>query len=706
MFGKYKVIVTSIALMMAFVVGGLSLNVYLVDALGKTSDARTLAESAQARATAAVNELQALPQRGEVPTLAVRQHLASVDQLLAGYTVPQTANAEKANADQAWQRYRTDLAAVDADPSALAAAIPAAQAKAGDFSRSLEALSAKLLAHFNREARKFKLLQVAVIALAVVFFGVFVFYLLKTLRSEEEGLAQARRETEQILATVSEGLFLLDKDGVIGSEVSTALIEIFRREDFEDVAFRDLLQSIVPEKTLNVAMDFVDLLWSDRVNENLVKDLNPLNEVEVNFQDGGGAYETRYLAFDFNQVKLDGQLSHILVTVTDITDRILLARELEESQAQSQAQLDLLLSILHVDPKSLREFLHDSDAAMERVNATLKKPARDVSAFRQKLNDIFREVHRVKGEAATLGLTTIEVKAHDFEDDLGQLRERETLNGNDFLPLAIKLDDLLSHLASVRDLISRLSAIQVSHEQETGVFKAVLQDEEKPPTPSAAGPLSNEDTSPLSAFYDATSRIKAKQAKQKKAMRSDLTDRLQTLAATVSDDTEKLVELRPNGLDVLPSEYASTIKDIAVQLVRNAITHGIESPEEREKADKTDVGTVKVSFGTRPDGQYELRCEDDGRGISAENIKISAVNKGLITAEQAADMEDRRAYALLFEPGFSTAESVGKHAGRGVGMDVIKDLAAKLNGRIGLKTTEGKGSMIRVLLPRLDEMAA
>ena len=197
------------------------------------------------------------------------------------------------------------------------------------------------------------------------------------------------------------------------------------------------------------------MLWSERTRENLVKSINPLQEVEVSFESGAGSQETRWLEFDFHRVKNQGKLVHLLVSVNDVTQRVRLARELAESREKAQSQVDTLLGVLHVNPQQLRSFLSDSDAAMKMVNAMLREPAREESAFRRKLDSIFRQIHAIKGEAAALGLGTVESRAHEFEDALKDLRERQSLSGGDFLPLVVKLDDLFTHLSSISDTWSR-----------------------------------------------------------------------------------------------------------------------------------------------------------------------------------------------------------------------------------------------------------
>ena len=178
-------------------------------------------------------------------------------------------------------------------------------------------------------------------------------------------------------------MFLLDEQLLIGASYSGALESLFQRTDFAGLHFEELLKGVVSEKTLATALKFVGVLWSERTKENLVKSINPLGEVEVNFDNGNGKVSTRYLQFDFHRVRVDGKITHVLVAVSDVSARVDLARELQSSQTQAQAQVDTLLGILHVDPTQLAAFLNDSNAAMKMINAVLREPAREESAFRK-----------------------------------------------------------------------------------------------------------------------------------------------------------------------------------------------------------------------------------------------------------------------------------------------------------------------------------
>jgi two-component system, chemotaxis family, sensor kinase CheA len=486
---------------------------------------------------------------------------------------------------------------------------------------------------------------------------------------QEASLREARQQTADILRTVKDGLFLLDEKLVIGASYSGALESLFQRNDFAGLPFEKLLKNIVSERTLSTALKFVGVLWSERTKENLVKTINPLGEVEVNFDTGLGKVATRYLQFEFHRVRVDGKITHVLVSVSDVSARVDLARELQSSQTQAQAQVDTLLGILHVDPAQLASFLNDSNAAMKMINAVLREPAREESAFRKKLDTLFRQVHSVKGEAAALGLSSIESRAHSFEDDLKSLREKSDLSGNDFLPLVIKLDDLLTHLQSVGDLVSRLARLHVAA--------------------TTSGPESHTETAVIERSGSA---IVAKAD-------SSVTSMLQQLAARVASENNKEAALQCMGFDTVPDEYRRIVKDIAVQAVRNSIVHGIESTTDRIGAGKPTQGQLKLIFQELGDAGYKLIAEDDGQGLSTEKIKHAALKKGFITPEKAATLDAKQVFSLLFQPGFSTVETATKDAGRGVGMNLMAGLMQQIGGKVSVATVPGKFTRLTMSMP-------
>lgn len=506
-------------------------------------------------------------------------------------------------------------------------------------------------------------LMIAGVAFAVLLIGLLAYFQWR--KTREEGLArEARQQTQEILGTVKEGLFLLDSDLRIGKAYSAALSTLFRRDHFDGLAFEDLLRGLVTDATLSTATKYVKLLWGERANENLIRSINPLAEVEVTIDQGPSGRDTRYLEFAFHRVRRDGNLRQILVSVSDVTSRVLLGRELKDSQDSASTQLDMLLGILHVEPDQLAAFLSNSHAALRMVNSVLKVPAKSDAEFRDKLDVVFREIHKVKGEASALGLGSFEGRAHAFEDLLQGLRDRPSLSGNDFLPLVVRLDDLFGHLKSIQDLIGRLDGL-----------RAAAQLTATPPVPVG---------SELRAVASAPAA-------------SDLAGMLDALAQRVAAQCGKKVRLVAHGLEHVPDQYRQAIREVAIQLVRNSVVHGIEEIEVRRGLGKDETGELRLEF--RRQGQAcELDFRDDGAGIVAERVREAAVRRGLLGEEQARALDQTGTLGLIFKAGFSTRDGADRDSGRGVGLDIVRKTVRDLGGKVAVSTTPGRFTRFRLLL--------
>jgi two-component system chemotaxis sensor kinase CheA len=185
--------------------------------------------------------------------------------------------------------------------------------------------------------------------------------------------------------------------------------------------------------------------------------------------------------------------------------------------------------------------------------------------------------------------------------------------------------------------------------------------------------------------------------------------RMQPLAQTfnrfprvVRDLSAKLgkqVDLQIHGKDVeVDKTIVEAIGDPLIHLIRNSLDHGIETPEVRTRNGKRATGTISLEASHQA-GSVKLIVRDDGAGIDAEKLKAKAVAKGIMTAEQAADLSERDAIELVFHPGFSTAEKVTDVSGRGVGMDVVKSNITRLGGTVEISTRIGRGTEVHVKLP-------
>lgn len=161
----------------------------------------------------------------------------------------------------------------------------------------------------------------------------------------------------------------------------------------------------------------------------------------------------------------------------------------------------------------------------------------------------------------------------------------------------------------------------------------------------------------------------------------------------------KEVQLEVEGREVeLDKTLIEGLSDPLTHMVRNAIDHGVEMPDERVRRGKKAVGTVRLR-ACHEAGQVVIEVGDDGKGIDPARIAASALRKGLISAERLRGMSDKDKAALIFLPGLSTAEQVSDVSGRGVGMDVVKTNLDRLGGKVEIQTEPGRGSLFRIKLP-------
>lgn len=171
------------------------------------------------------------------------------------------------------------------------------------------------------------------------------------------------------------------------------------------------------------------------------------------------------------------------------------------------------------------------------------------------------------------------------------------------------------------------------------------------------------------------------------------------LVRDLAKEKQKEVRLVISGEETeLDRSVIEAIGDPLVHLLRNAIDHGIEAPDVRSAAGKPREGTVHLS-AYQEGNQIAIEIADDGSGIDPEKIRKKAVEKGLVSAEEAASLSPRDAVNLIFKPGFSTAEKVTDVSGRGVGMDVVNSNISKLNGSVEINTEVGEGSTFIIKLP-------
>jgi signal transduction histidine kinase len=509
-------------------------------------------------------------------------------------------------------------------------------------------------------------------------------------REQQELTVASNRLTDAILKSTAQGIFLLDTKDRVQPQVSASLATLFRRQDFTNLSFEKLIAPLVTAKTLSAARTFVTRLL-DPAGSSAIENINPLMDVEVRLANPDGSVDSAHYSFEFQAVDFPREPRAWLVRVTDITARVQQNRELEDLRTHIRTQGEILRSVLSAGGARFGAFLQRTDASMKSINGVLKKPAREADAFRSKLEETLHEVDRVRRDAAGLKLTGLEGAARLLEDALQDLRTRGALSGSDFLPLAVKLDQLYGQFALLRSLTTQAGPVveadaSAPEERITENGTQIIE------APKFLAAMSQNPATPITSAPPKAHRM---------AQAGSLDSTLAALTELVAHEHDKKVVLECAGLDLVPARYQATIKNVAIQLIRNAVMHGVESPAVREAAGKPPHGTLHLEFKTMADESFELHFQDDGCGLDPDKVRATAITRGLLTEDAATRLRDRQAIKLIFKSGYTTLEATPGEPPHGTGMSLVRRYVHDTGGKIALASLLGHETRFKVTLPPL-----
>ena len=539
------------------------------------------------------------------------------------------------------------------DPTADAALVDAAllslQNNNARFTEITNFLLADKRAKLEQLSAQLKNVEVFGIVGAVLYLALFLSYFIRKLLTADKLADEAKKETTEIMDTVTTGLFLVDKNLTIGSQYSKQLETLIGQKGVGGKNLLDVLASFINTSDLNTANDFIGQLYNARTKERLIASLNPLIRQKVNIDE-----KERFLDFNFRRVYHGKDITRVLVNVEDVTDAVLLEQKMEQEREQNDVQLEMLSTILQADRDSLNDFIANTNRHIQSINTVLKSQGEDKVSLQEKVDAIYREVHSMKGESSALKLSGFTNMAENFETNLNRLKQMPKLSGENFLGLAVQLEELIRLNHTIEDLLAKIGSNA----------PIVLKGSEAAPTPRSNN------------------------------------SRYAMFVADIAKRNHKEAAFTYSGVESTGSDTVDgVIGEIAIQLLRNAVVHGIETPDVRNKRGKLPVGHVHMSLKDQGD-KFLLTFEDDGNGIDYDAIAQKAVNMGKYTIDEVAKLDKRSLVALLFSPGFSTAGNSNEDAGRGVGLDIIKDRVVSLKGTVNVASRPQGYTRFSFTLPK------
>lgn len=455
-------------------------------------------------------------------------------------------------------------------------------------------------------------------------------------------------QMKQILATVREGLLLIDRDHRIGLEYAVSAEAILEVPGLAGRKLPEVLAArLGPERT-QLAAEYLDMLFDPRVIESLITKINPLLRVEARFGKG----RRKILAFRFVRGLEGGAIRHVLVRIEDLTREEELAREVEAHRQRGEQHLELAMALVQADPEAVVGLLDGMAPQLRRAEAFL---APSLAAAPTDFDALLRDLHGAKGEASLLGFAPLAREVHQLEDALAGIRRGEPVPDAARSTAAARIASTTALLDASRSVLEQLAR-----------FGRAVR---RPAAPEGAPPK-NPEPPPLAASLE--------------RFVCDLAAELGKPARFV---------WRLDGV-TLPDRQAPVVREALVQLARNALVHGVEAPEVRRLRGKPAVATLQLAARQRPGaGSMELIFQDDGGGLDLAALRARAEELGRAVG---SDEDLRR---LIFLPGFSTASGATLHAGRGVGLDLLRNRIESAGGRIAVHSEPGRFCAFQILLP-------
>ena len=351
----------------------------------------------------------------------------------------------------------------------------------------------------------------------------------------------------------------------------------------------------------------------------------------------------------------EGVPAGTLLLLRDVTQQHELLQELQLARAGQ----DAAMAALRAPPDGLRLFLGSAMASVSAIRATLRMPTRSQEALRDKLGRLRAEAHALLNEARALGLSPVEQSCEAIAELAASLQAREELSGDDLLPLAPRVDAIASAIGTA----SR------------------IEEQRYEPPPAAVEP--------------------ARRARRGAAWHEVSERRWSEFLRRHGDSIGTLARLQMSGAQHVAVFHRRHVDEILAHLLRNAMDHGIETPENRLAAGKSAAGRVTVGFARTANGALKMTVHDDGRGFDLSRIGRAAVQSGLLSEDSLIRRDAGDLVGLIFKPSFTT-EGLDGDEGQGRGMAYLRRKITRLGGQISVATKAGRYTLFTIELPEAE----
>ncbi len=513
-------------------------------------------------------------------------------------------------------------------------------------------------------------------------------------------LANAVKEFEDVMNNIEQGILTIGPDLRLSSEFSSVARELFGKNEIAGVDVRSFFFAPDAGKPAERMSDWLKYNFQSPQHWELSGPLG-LKDLEYLRPDG----EKRVIEISWKPIftgKEDGQgeealkMTKMMVVCVDVTEQRRLERELAENEEKHREELELISNMISLSTDTVSRFAHDFQAGVARIQEQLIMAGSFSALAAEDLKSFQRYLHTLKGNARQMRLKGLETEVHRLE---GILEKKEV----DPVVLLESLDRLATISGRVTTTCERvLGQIDAmnENEDEAQILSNVIMPGALPRLSEFLDKaISGPGWYPLETARQAASWMAQVPVQQ-------MFRRIEALTEELSKDLGRPIRIEKEGASVrVEPDTLGRLYDALLHLIRNSADHGGEAVEQRRAQGKPDALTIKLAV-REIDQEIEIEVADDGRGMDPKLIRSRALLLGVLPKDRIERASDSEVLDLVFLPGFSTRDKTTRLSGRGVGMDVVKELVERtLEGRVSLDSEVGKGTTVLLRFPRTHSIA-
>jgi two-component system chemotaxis sensor kinase CheA len=465
------------------------------------------------------------------------------------------------------------------------------------------------------------------------------------IKSTSQALKAERDEITAMKDNLNVGLFLMNKDLIIQDAYSRALEEILGSE-LQGKNFLDIISNSLNTREQQIMKGYFSMIINRTHEQTMLEEINPISEFTYLQSETG---KEKNLTCSFVPVEREQGEVFILGTIHDVSAEVMLQQQITEEVNKRQEEMSSIFEIIQLDPKVFNDFIEDTTDEFNRINDLLKD---NKLPNQPAIIQIYQSVHAVKSNSLILGLEDFSRKLHSLEGELNKLKEQEEISFEAVLHITLELEKIM---------------------KEKDKFQATIE---------------------KIASFGGTERHGENRKQSEYVLIETLIKTSEKASAALHKKVRFIVdEIDPDAIENGPRR---AIKEVLMQLVRNAVYHGIETPGKRLAAGKEETGSINLSIKTE-NGKIHITLADDGQGLDFDRIRSKIVSTQLV--DDKDNIDHKHLMNILFSPGFSTLDKADLHAGRGMGLSLVRDRIRGVRGAIQLNTNPGKGTSFKILIP-------